>query len=260
MPASTARVLALLSSPDASFNAVAAAVLADPALAAEVLRIANTAAYKRATPAADIGDAVRRLGMLELRDMTGAMAMLGAFANPGELSLRIQETSVLSANLAVMAAAELADPSPRRAFLCGLLCEIGALACLAVDGPAYVEMRRECGHDVARLRVAEQERYGASSTQIGATILRKNGIPDAIVAPIEGLQDADVRLVCATRFARQAAPIVLDASVSPWPEWPDEVAEVGRALGFDLSVDDMRSKVVEAVDDTNGQLSFAQAS
>ena len=66
------------------------------------------------------------------------------FATPEKLSHELRASSVLSAAVARLVARELGvDESS--AFLAGLLCEIGAMACLAVDSSEYNTIWSDAG-------------------------------------------------------------------------------------------------------------------
>ena len=145
LPASVTRVLALTGDPDASMNAIVGAISTDPALSAEVMRIASSPAYAGRCAPRDLRAATMRLGLRELHDMAAAMAMLVAFRSEHELAGEIHERALFSANLAHLVAAAVRHPHPQTALLCGLLCEIGALACLAVDTEAYIALRGDPG-------------------------------------------------------------------------------------------------------------------
>src|SRR5579883_1011709 len=134
-PATAQRLMALVNDDTASIEAIAGAVQLDPALATQVLRMANSAAFRHAGAGAtrDLRQALVTIGLEELRIMAGAMALLATFATRDELSLDLHRTSAVSGSIADA----IAPPGPGLArslpFICGLLCEVGALACLAVD-------------------------------------------------------------------------------------------------------------------------------
>src|ERR1041384_1073083 len=83
LPATSHRILALCQSENVSIPDLAKVVATDPALAAAVLRIANSAAYGgRNIDKLDV--AMMRIGLRELRDMAAAMSLLAAFRSQAE--------------------------------------------------------------------------------------------------------------------------------------------------------------------------------
>src|SRR4051812_47554640 len=61
-PTVAQRVMKLLSDPDVKVSKIRAAIEQDPALAARLLRVTNSAVYGTATPCKNIEDAIVRLG------------------------------------------------------------------------------------------------------------------------------------------------------------------------------------------------------
>ena len=75
VPAAAARLLELTRNERSGFTPVVQALAEDPAMAAEVLRIANSPLYAQAEKVSDLKRAVTLIGMAELNVMAGAMAM-----------------------------------------------------------------------------------------------------------------------------------------------------------------------------------------
>ncbi len=247
LPANASRVLALTGDPDASMSAIVEAVSTDPALSAEVMRIASSPAYATRCPPTDLHAATTRLGLRELHDMASAMAMLVAFRSEHELSGEIHERALFSANLAHLLAAAMKHPRPRTALLCGLLCEIGALACLAVDADAYIALRDVAGADRDLRAAVERDRYGATSWEIGAALLERNALPKVVCGAVRGSADAeDLLLAAVTRLSRSASALVFEACRGGDTAWVEHVHAIAEPLGIDLSADEIGALVIKA--------------
>src|SRR5215470_10995233 len=87
LPAAAQRVLALCSMDEAAIPEVAEALSCDPAMTAQVLRVANSAIYARPRTVTTLQQAVMTLGLMELRNIAAAMSLLAAFRSREELSL-----------------------------------------------------------------------------------------------------------------------------------------------------------------------------
>ncbi len=218
LPATTQRVVALTSNPDVQLEEVAQAIACDVALTAEVMRIANSAAYGRSRQVADLAQAVMTLGLNEIHLMATAMAMLVAFRSEHEISLGFHETAVVSGSIARSIAHESKLAPGNTAFLCGLLSEIGAMACLAVDSDGFSELWTEAaGSELARLKL-EASRYGNHSRTIGATLLRRNELPEEVASAVACAWEHDSEpaettpLASVTMLARSAIQPLLAAS------------------------------------------------
>jgi len=261
LPASASRLMALTSDPEASMDEIVATVSSDPAISAEVMRIGSSPAYAGRQAPADVRAATTRIGMRELADIAAAAAMLVAFRSEHELSLAIHDRAVFSSNLASAAAAHLGHPRPRTAALTGLLCEIGALACLAVDAEAYAARILRAGVDPDLRAALERERYGASSPEIGAALLERNALPAPICEAVRGSAAAeDVLLAVVTRLARNVAPVVLDDARRSDESWTEHVHGLASALGLSLGREEVIALVVGAADDAMAQVAMARAS
>lgn len=179
LPATARRILELCQSERVMIPDLAKVITTDPALAAAVLRIANSAAYGgRGIDQLDV--ALMRIGLRELRDMAAAMSLLATFRSQAELSLKLHDRSVVSGAIGSLIAKSTGACAPGTAFTGGLLCEIGAMACLAADGKPYLRIWKDSGgHEETRIAI-ELEHYGFTSLQVGACFLQRNGLPDTV--------------------------------------------------------------------------------
>ncbi len=261
-PATAQRLMVLVNDERAQVDSIAAAVQCDPALATQVLRVANSAAFRHtgAEPVRDLRQALITVGLEELRMMAGAMALMATFATRDELSLDLHRTSAVSGSIAEVIAP--AGPGVARGlpYICGLLCEVGALACLAVDGPGYVELWQRTVHSnggrwspeaVTARDALELKRYGITTRTVGARLLRRHQLPQEIGAAIEAspLSSPEVPLIHrATAFARIATLLVVDAlRTKNSTALKEQIAEVARLTSFaDVGVDELVRRSVLA--------------
>jgi HD-like signal output (HDOD) protein len=106
----------------------------DPMLAARVLRLARSPAYASRVPVASLADALHRLGLDAIsRIVLEAACGLTLFRTPGyEVAMdAIRRHSTATAYLARAVAHATRQPT-EPAFLCGLLHDVGVVACLLV--------------------------------------------------------------------------------------------------------------------------------
>jgi HD-like signal output (HDOD) protein len=131
-------------------------------------------------------------------------------------------------------------------FLCGLLCEVGALACIAVDGPGYLELRKRTisvtGAWSANVALVREDleilRYGVTTRTIGARLLRRHRLPEEIARAVEAgprLASHAPLLHRATAFARLATPVLVIARGLPDSALRTQLAELAKltAIGVD---------------------------
>lgn len=237
VPASARRLVAVCSDSNVHLELVAQVIATDPALSTEVMKIANSAAYGLSQRVTNLKHAVVMIGLREIRSMASGMAMLAAFRAKSESGLGLHNVPVVAASIGRTLGLKLRNVRSAEAFLSGLLCEVGALACAAVDGEAYSALFQCASGYAAVRRQLEIEHYGASTQEIGAELLRRNGLPQAITQAVRA--DIDVgmsgTLDQITAFSRTATWVMIRAgkrhAVSGLPATLGLVAErAGLAL------------------------------
>lgn len=141
--------LVMLRSPDLEYRKLAEVISQDAVLTSEVLRIANSVAFRGFAEIRTLRQAFARLGQRELRRIllttslkTVAIETGGAERTIGE---ELWQCSLASAVLMEFLAERYALP-PDEAFLVGLLHDIGALAVLKV----VHEYQKRTGRSVSR--------------------------------------------------------------------------------------------------------------
>ncbi len=209
LPAAAQRVIALSSEAEADIDEISKAIATDPALANEALRIANSAFYRRSRAVDTINQAIVMLGLRQINAMAMAMAMMAAFRSEHEISLEFHASAVISGNLGSLIARETPTVDEGTAFLAGLLCEIGAMACVAVDGQRYVELFTEAAGSWERRAEMERDEYSLTSWEIGERLLQRNQLPEKISIAVGAHYDLPAsmldNLARITIFSRVAA-------------------------------------------------------
>lgn len=121
----------LLRDPNTELADIARRLKRDTALAARLMRIANSAALAQTEPVASIEDAAALIGFQEIHRLVGAVAIdhftQGDFAAYGFAGRRLRENALLVA-LLMEELATPADEDPRAAYTIGLLRSLGKIA------------------------------------------------------------------------------------------------------------------------------------
>lgn len=147
LPEVVLKIRRALADEDVSVSEIARVLGTDPALAARILRVANSAMFFRGNkPITSLNAAVSQLGQKMVRNVALSFAAQQAFIGYGSRSVReivstIWHHSVHAAVLAHMLARARTKLNPDEAFLAGLLHEVGKLYVLmrAQDGAALVD-------------------------------------------------------------------------------------------------------------------------
>lgn len=188
LPEALADAQRVLRDEGSSGRACAEALGRDPALSAQVLRLANAAGCGQAGRVASLHDAVLLLGRQKLGVVLTAATVIGRFdaaACPGFDLAGFWRESLACAIAAQALAVELgADDG--LAFTTGLLHDLGRLV-LAVHLPAATAQALGLarGHDQP-LHWAERELLGIDHAELGALLARHWQFPPAMVAAIAG--------------------------------------------------------------------------
>lgn len=114
----------LLRDPEASNQAIAQALSQDPAIAAKVLRLCNSAYFSGGREISDMRSAVLRLGHQALLRLVLTIEAFGASTGSGKLREEVQDRALRAANLARKL---LPGPSAELAATASLLAEVGRL-------------------------------------------------------------------------------------------------------------------------------------
>jgi HD-like signal output (HDOD) protein len=176
----------LLKDPSVNLERVVAPLRQDPALAARLIRSANSAVYAQAEPVASVEAAATLIGFREVHRLVG-LALLNEICEEGLPSYgisssRFRENSLFAALLMENLAAG-AQEDPRSCYTIGLLRSIGKVALDRLARglpPGEVPERKE----ETRILEWESSVFGLTSNEAAATIMNAWRFPPEIVAAI----------------------------------------------------------------------------
>jgi HD-like signal output (HDOD) protein len=133
LPEVALKIRKALADENVSFSEIVRLLGADPALAARILKVANSAMfYRGGQPITNLHDAVAQLGYKMVRNVALSFVAQQVFIGYGSRELRehisaIWRHSIRTAALAHMLARVHGTPNPDEAFLAGLLHAVGKL-------------------------------------------------------------------------------------------------------------------------------------
>ncbi|MBM3153540.1 MAG: HDOD domain-containing protein, partial [Chloroflexi bacterium] len=171
---------------DASIEAIAKVVAADPALTGRLLHLANAAAVSGGRPVIAVGEAVMCLGMSTVRNVAMGFSLVDQYQNGPCQAFdyaRFWSHSLLMA-VAMQALGRLSNAAhPEELFACGLLARIGCLALASIHPAEYAALLQKHPAE-GELAALEQEHLRANHNDFTAAILCDCGIPKVMVEPI----------------------------------------------------------------------------
>ena len=169
-----------VSSPDFSLDEVRRLVESDPALAARIMRVANSAAYRAHGPCASVAQAIVRLGAMHLSGLAVAMSALTFFNDLGGVGQRIRDHSAGTAVVARELAMCLDQGAlSGQVFLAGLLHDLGKLLLIQSGDVGYAAMVAQ-ELSPCNLHLREQALWGFDHATLGAHVLLSWKIPEPI--------------------------------------------------------------------------------
>jgi len=248
-PAVAQRVLGLLSVPDVQLSKVQEAMESDPSLASQLLRLANSAAFRPRSPYTSLEQAIVRLGTRQVSDLVAGVATLGLFRDTGGIGPRVKEHSVGVAAVARVLATQARDPSVGVAFLAGLLHDVGKLLSLQVAEMPYESLSPELLERADGVHIEERIRLGYDHAVLGAHVLEKwkmDGLLTRAVAwhhqPIRAYEiGGDVAKVVSYLRIGDQAEYLLAAGQEPDDEALESLAADAANTYLDHSVDVYRA-------------------
>jgi putative nucleotidyltransferase with HDIG domain len=242
LPRTLLAFMRAVSQDDASMDQVAGLVLREPALAARILSVANSAAFHTAGPLRSVAQSLQVLGVRILRSVAACLAVQQAFGRlpalqPEDLA-GFWRHSLFVAELAQAIAAETGQAEPEEAYLCGLLHDIGQLLLLGGLGAGYARILAEAGTE-ASLPALERRDLQTDHAAVGAWLVERWKLPsfmaDAILfhhLDVEAVAQADQ--LTRTVWAAHAAE-ALAAQHAPDTEGFEAVAAVVQLQAMPLA-------------------------
>lgn len=194
MPEMAMKALEVLRSPDFSLRDVGAHIEKDPVLAAQVLRICNSAALATREPCKNIGQAVARLGAQKLRGVVTEASARRLFDSKDpkivDAARKVWEHSravgMLAQDIAVLAAI----PDPESSYLAGLLHDVGKpiIATMLLETENQMAQRNVKGwiNSQAWIEVIQK-----THRRVGVAVAAKWQLPEDVARAIENCGDYD---------------------------------------------------------------------
>jgi HD-like signal output (HDOD) protein len=154
-------------------------VASDPALAAKILQLANSAAFGPPRVVTSIAQAVSYLGIELVRCLALTSSVFAHCSTATARQLEGMQTAALSsATLARKLVRERADADT--VFTAALLRDVGEAVLVTGLAGAYAEIRREAEATGEPVFLAERRVLGATHADVGAWLLGLWGLPRSL--------------------------------------------------------------------------------
>jgi putative nucleotidyltransferase with HDIG domain len=174
------KLVAYVSQPDFSLDRVREVIEADPALAARIMRVANSAAYRSYDPCGSVSKAIVRIGTSNVCDLAMAMSAMTFFQDLGDAGQRIRDhsagTAAVARELAFRLGRTVAAP---KVFLAGLLHDIGKLLLIQTGDASYATLLGE-NLQPSSVHLKEQAQWGYDHAILGGQVLLSWKLPEPL--------------------------------------------------------------------------------
>jgi len=188
LPVTAQRLTSLVGNEQYSIHEMAEIVEYDPAVAADVIRVANSAAFAGRYPVDKVRDAVICLGVGNLVTIVldGCVELLKSDAPLYDLTEEEFHRHSAASYLMIKALiSETRHPLPPAASIGALLHDIGKLIMVRYLNADLSSLVSLCKEKQIAFVQAEREILGCDHAEVGGAIARKWGFPEEIITAIE---------------------------------------------------------------------------
>jgi putative nucleotidyltransferase with HDIG domain len=194
MPAAALRVVQVAQDPRSSASELALVVSADPALSARILKVANSASYRRSREVGSVQEALVVLGFVQTRNIAVCTAITHAYGTDCLHALFRTDAfwrhSLAVAFRASFLARRLPQLDTAMAFTAGVLHNIGRLAMFHADRAGVDQAIALAMRTGRPLEDIEQETLGYDHAELGGMLAEKWRLPAPMCQAISQHHDA----------------------------------------------------------------------
>ena len=181
MPAAAQKAFQLSANPKAEARDFIEVIESDEALAARVIKIANSVYFDRGKASKTIEDSVVVIGINELRNLLSATTLSEIFPSSHRARAQMWENDIATAVIAKALAQMLLPSQTEVAFLGGLMHDIGKLLLLQRTGAEYQKVLEQVERSGSTFSDAEAQIFPFDHTEVGQLIAERwNFSPELI--------------------------------------------------------------------------------
>lgn len=174
LPDIYSRLEEAIDAPDTSFEHIGALISSDPALAARMLRLANSALFKIINPVDSIYTAISVIGTKQLRDLVLATIVIDKFEGMDSDRLNMEDFwrhSIACGIAARVIATYQREPNVERYYLMGLFHDMGRIILLSKLPKEETEILIQADEQNCLVQPLEKEVLGFDHADISARLL-----------------------------------------------------------------------------------------
>jgi HD-like signal output (HDOD) protein len=253
MPHVAQKALKLVEDPSCSAPELAKVLTADAALAARVLKIANSAMFARQREITTLNQAIMLIGLKALKGVVVAATLRQMTSGQSKLEQLIWENSMFSAMIASKVAIALKFRWHEEVFLLSLLHTLGQIVLISQKATSelYGNVLKQIQVSGVDYVSAEQQVLGFAHPLIGALVAKKWNFPGETCQvilhyrdPVESLESDVEKQIAVVQLADAVSH---SAKVGSPDGYPDQSQLIARLCGLLKLESEVLSKIVEDV-------------
>ncbi|MCP4603700.1 MAG: HDOD domain-containing protein [Proteobacteria bacterium] len=179
-PVVAQKVLGILSRPEFRVIEVTSALEEDPALAAGVLRMANSAFFAGSKACSSIDQAFVRLGARSVQETVGAVATMDMFPDKGGLGKLIRDHCAATAAIVQALTRDFASKYTDGIFLAGLMHDVAKMLLMESGEIIYSTGNTQETLEPDKIHILERSILGYDHAVLGGHVLQSWNLPDPI--------------------------------------------------------------------------------
>jgi putative nucleotidyltransferase with HDIG domain len=182
LPSSVLTVMRMVEDPNCSAADLARVILTEPAMAAKVLKLANSSYYGFRQKIASIPQAVTLLGFPTLKNALLSASVFDLFraSNIGLDLPSLWKHSIATATASKLFAQRVRFPNVEKAFTVGLLHDVGKIIMARYLNMALLKVLQVAKDENLTIFDAEVKVISLNHAELGAWLLQKWQLPQAI--------------------------------------------------------------------------------
>jgi len=187
LPEVVTRLDSAIANPYSTLEEIRAIIEADPAIAARLLKLANSAMYGYPGRVETVREALTIIGTRQLRDLVLAACVIDLFHGVFGRGVTLEKfwRHSIACGLAARLLATLRrEANVERAYLIGLLHDVGRLVLLLRIPEEARSVLYAAQSEHALLYAVEQERLGFDHAEVGGLLLERWGLPTSLSEPV----------------------------------------------------------------------------
>jgi diguanylate cyclase (GGDEF)-like protein len=265
IPAVVIEVLDICEREDVGTSEIASVLARDPALAAKVLKVANSAFYGLRSQVTTLERAVSIMGINATLSLSLSFSLVGSLRKSTARFDHIYfwRRSIIAAATAKAIGSRFRRGTRDEYFLAGLMQDIGILILNETSPENYGRVFSSSGGSHERLLAVERQAFGADHVDVGCWQLDRWGLPEDLIKAVAASHDPEIalaaektdhsRAVCvaahvadiwcsnrtvqATERARDLAFRLLDMTANQFEMLLNEMASSLPSVTSDLDLD-----------------------